>query len=356
MEPKFDKQITNPNPVTDPMKRLALPLIAATPFLSALAPHADAAAITTHRPSMNPLRLGAAPLKHHFNYGVAAAPVRANKPPPARVAVSLDSILVGTAQTASGATVNLGSVNMSGGSLNITAWSFSPLGSVISGSLSTGGSSGLVNVSGGSHLFWGQNGDGSVVTNLAITGADLTASQTLTNSSTTMGATINIDSLVVAPPDGGTILVQGDGTATLDKTGVGTLTLTGANTFVGNGDLLSSGVLTIRSAGGLLADDPTLTTLPVLEFSALSGTVIRNGGITLGNGRLGLIGGETIFVRQADGTWQPAIVNGADADLFLNGGQTVDFAPSAAPVPEPGAAMLFALGLLAVSQIRRRTV
>ncbi len=359
------------------MKRLAFPLIAAAPFLFALAPHADAAAITTHRPSLSPLRLSTAPVKRRFNYGVAAAPVQSNRPAPAaRTAESLDAMLGGAVQSNSGGMLDLGFAKTGSGTLQLDG-SNSSFGSVnvTSGSISTGVSGATV-VLNGATLSAGRSGSG-FIQDLTTAGHSAVS---LTSSSVEFTTTaIETGRWVISAPDHGTVLVQGDGTAPLDRTGVGTLTLidldifntsevignlTGAiggtitlgpTMYLGNGGLLTKGAA-IRNTGGLLVGDPTLTTLPVLDFGSFSGAVSQTGGITLGNGRLGLIGGGIIFVRQPDGTWQAANVSGGNSNLVVNGAQTVDVASSAAPVPEPGTAMLFALGMLAASQVRRRAV
>ncbi len=239
------------------MKRLALQLLAATPFLSALAPHADAAAITTHHPSLSPLRFGAGPAKRRFNYGVAATTTaRTNHPAPMSVAGSLD----------------LGIIKSGAGSATLT----------------------------GTDAFF-----------------------TVANGGTLMAGANSSDFIRGSGALGGSVIVIGTGNGTIDVNG----------NVLGSGSInLSWGVvLTANWATPIRASDGLLT------LGGSNGTLVINGGFT-----------GTEVGQALDG-----LNIGDGAVVSVNG--TPPAAP-AAPVPEPGAAMLFALGMLAVSHGRRRVV
>ena len=225
------------------MKRLALSLLAATPFLSALVPQADGAAVTSHTPSFNPRQYRAGLVKRRFNYGVAspAAPVAATP--------VLDPLFGGTLQLVSRSAPDAGVANLDDGII--------------------------------------RSRDGT----LLVPGTSSAAGLIVVNQ--TIGGTLDFNT-------GATI-----------KTGTGTLTLGTVNT---NGSISvidsvlsgNSGTLTIN--GSSYSTSQTLSNL----------TIADGGSITISS--------------------QPPI------------------APGAAPVPEPGSALLLALGTLAVSMVRRRTI
>ena len=265
------------------MKRLALPLIAATPFLSALAPHADAAAITSHRPSMNPLRLGTAPAKRHFNHGLGAAPMKPSHPPRTTAATTLDSVLDGLVSNAAGSTIDLGSVKTGSGTLTFD----------------------------GSNTYSGE----IIVTSgaaIQLSGGTLSGNGTVISSETinTSGGTVETNNWILPTGSNGTVLVTGGQTSTEAWT-------------IGNGATPTGGSIN------------------------LSGGMIQNGWLTLG-GNTGSAGVTNPSVAQTSSNL--TIADGGVVSI-ANG----DTSP-AVPVPEPGTAMLFVLGMLAVSQVRRRAV
>ena len=196
----------------------------------------------------------------------------------------------------------------------------------------------LVNAVSSGALTLTKTGAGTLVLSAGTLSAGTNATGFLSGS-----VTLDHSAIVVGGTNGGLIDVNGL-----------TLTLTGPNTLGGNGTLtINTGVLT----GG--------------DFGVNAGTVIANPGSLSIGGSGTLVGSGTINLGSLGGT----IINGTSGTVNVNAG-TVNFganqtlgalnisdgavvalnlsSAAPAPVPEPGAAMLFALGVLAASQARRR--
>ena len=134
----------------------------------------------------------------------------------------------------------------------------------------------------------------------------------------------------------------GSGTLVLDTTGGG-IALTGGNLnlSIGTVNITGSWNLTIGGSIGILTGDA------LLFSGGLSGTIVTgsNGTLTVNGGALTLGNNNgTILLQNAGNVVVPPAPGGEIAGEALSG----------APVPEPGTAMLFALGMLAASQVRRR--
>ncbi len=287
------------------MKRLALPLLAATPFLSALVPHADGAAIMSHTPSFNPRQFRAGLVKRRFNYGVAS-PVT---PAAATATPALDPLLGGTLQIASRPAADAGVANLDDGII--------------------------------------RSRDGT----LLVPGTSSAAGLIVVNQ--TVGGTLQINSGVTID-------------AGLVKSGAGTLSLGTVNR--------NSGVLVVNSVlsgnESPVMDNGTYLTLGTLEINSgrLDGvsqtstigdantgsifTLAPNvSPLVTSSGTLTINAGNYFSVSQTLGSL--TIGDGAVVSI----GSVVPPVPLAAePVPEPGSALLLALGTLAVSMVRRRTV
>ena len=273
------------------MNRILLPLLVATPILTALVPHADAAAITLHHGSLNPRLIGAGKLHRRFNNGVPAPGFRTSHFVEA-ISESIEESLVNA---------------VSSGALTLT-----------------------------------KTGAGTVVLSAGTLSAGTNATNFLSGS-----GTLNHSAIIVSGNSGGLIDVNGS-----------TLTLTGTNTFGGNGTLtINTGVLT----GGVVNVTNSWTggvdqTLAVLNISGGTVTIrdvpVAPSGGTISvqpnsNGALIINGGPGRLLGVGS-----LNVNGGS--LTLAGGQTTSPAASPDPVPEPGTAMLFVLGMLAASQTRLR--
>ena len=310
------------------MKRFILPLIAATPFLSALVPEADGAAMTSHRPSFNPRQFRAGLLKRRFNYGVAAPAAAANQRASAAAANAVDQILGGSLRLYSSASMDAGVVVTNAGNMTLN------------------GSSQYSGVSGATLRVSGNESDFiRGITTTGVVNVTSGASNWLVSDQGQTGAVILIDS-----------------GATLNKTGVGTLTINSGSTTAGDGSLLTVGTVNVNNTTGLLYLDPTLTTLPITVSGGtlvVSSGIVTSSGTLIGlRGRLVLQPDGTYAVLQSDGTYAPFnVVNGdGTVTLFFNGGQVTGDTAGAAAVPEPGSALLLAFGTLAISMVRRRTV
>ena len=218
------------------MKRILLPLLAATPILTALVPHAGAAAITAHHGSLNPRLIGAGSLKKRFNNGVPVA------------AFKTDHLVSASTASAEESWANA----ISSGALTITKTGAGTL------TLSGGTFTAIVNESDFIRNFTSAEGHSAVI-------------------------------------------LTGTGSSLLDVNGA-TLTL---------------------SATVLVVNSSWLTQSTNFNVSQTLGTLtVAGGGFT----------------------------------LLAPDGQALSDAPTAAPVPEPGTAMLFALGMLAASHVRRRKI
>ena len=129
------------------------------------------------------------------------------------------------------------------------------------------------------------------------------------------------------------------------KTGAGTLTLGSSNTYldgtIASDFLASNGSLTINTGVGA---GTTLT--GVIGAGTAGLTLINSGTLTLNANAFGNFGvGQTLA----------ALNIGDGAVVVLNGGFVpAPAAASADPVPEPGTAMLFALGMIVAGPARRR--
>ena len=275
------------------MKRIILPLIAATPILAALIPHADAAAITRHHDSLNPRLIGAGKLHRRFNNGVPAPGFKTNHLVEA-ISASIEESLANA---------------LSSGALTLT-----------------------------------KTGAGTLI----LSAATLSAGQNATNFISGSG-TLDHSAIILGGTSGGLIDMNGS-----------RLTLGGAITSVGSGTLaintgvLSGGVISVTNSWSGGVDQ----TLAVLNISDGANVIIRDVPAALSGGTISLLPNSngTLIIHGGSGRLlNVGNVNGTGGSLTLNGGETTSPASSADPVPEPGTAMLFALGMLAAIQARRRS-
>ena len=174
---------------------------------------------------------------------------------------------------------------------------------------------------------------------------------------------------------GGTLDLGTGGTI---KTGAGTLSLNGSEFLSGAGSVQISGGLIMTNAwftgGGAAFQPPVVAenagvtldagslSISTGVLSVNSGSLLSSGLVTTGAGTL-TIGNGNVFGGGINGGI--LVVGGFNGNLVINGGGNLaplnissdpatEAAPAGAPVPEPGSAILFAIGALAASQARRR--
>lgn len=167
------------------------------------------------------------------------------------------------------------------------------------------------------------------------------------------------------------------GTGGAIKTGAGTLSLTGSDFLTGAGFFQISGGLIMTNvwatsppsvsdgSAGITLNGGSLS-ISTGALTVNSGSLLSSGLVTTGTGTLSIQAGS---ISNLDALWigDGAVYSLADLNgyLLINDGAILtphdappgvatDAAPAAGPVPEPGSAILFAIGALAASQTRRR--
>ena len=325
------------------MKRIILPLIAATPFLTALVPHADAAAITRHHDSLNPRLIGAGKLHRRFNNGVPAPIFKTNQLVAASTA-SVEESLVNA--------ILSGSLTLSSGSQAGAL--------IVSGNGLTKSGSGTLTLRGANTYSGGEISAGRLTINtdpFPLTGGTLRADVNQSDFLRGFATTGSHGAIVIGNSGRGSIDINGAnfnlGTGIVNAAGTGNLTIEGNGTLTINTGVVGTAV--DQTLSGLNIDSGGVIDFGMSPISVPAGSIVAYSGITYadGDGTITILPGNCGSLNVGgffNGTIRP---NGS---LVLNGGQTTSPVSSADPVPEPGTAVLFSLGMLAASQVRRRKI
>ena len=194
------------------MKRLLLPLIVASPILAALAPHAEAAAITFDSGALHSRLLGPASLRMRGHTGASGSVFRASVETRASKAINHSllsgvtlSVNGGVVKTGAGTLVLTGANTFSGATLTIGSSEFMSDGTLVAGS-SVSRSWAVTDPVSALRWLGGVEGGGTIDTNsfdVRITAANLLSRGTLEGAGTAaLGGTNTINTM------GGTLIVN----------------------------------------------------------------------------------------------------------------------------------------------------
>ena len=302
------------------MKRLLLPLVLASPIFAALAPHADAAAITLDSRVLRPRLLGPASFQPGNRASVPGSVFKQPTAPRVSNAVN-NSLLTGSTLQVSGGVVKTGA-----GTITL---------------------SGTAPSSGGSLLIRG-------------TGLSVRDTGFLSGSLSATWATLDpgAASLWAGGVSSGMLRVIGEGDRTfvggfhssVTITNGGAIDTNGFDTRITPADILSGGTIRFGSTGAVL----TKTGSGTLTFEP-GGTSITNGSVivNVASGTFGFQGSQTLDALTID-AGEAITLSLLPSPPLPPGTGSVTIAPAPAQVPEPGTAVLFAIGMIVLRQASRR--